>query len=60
MKSIYRRSPLADAMEENMSADLEEGDHAVHLNYGICVYRGLKTITDKTSTYEAMEAGIRQ
>ncbi len=44
-----------DAIEDSLSADLEEGDHAVHLNYGICIYRGLKTITDKNSTYEALE-----
>ncbi len=26
------------------AADLEEGDYAVHLNYGICIYKGLKTV----------------
>ena len=46
---------LSDSLDETLSADLEEGDNAVHLNYGICVYRGLKTITDKNSTYEAIE-----
>ncbi len=46
---------LSDTIEDSLSADLEEGDHAVHLNYGICIYRGLKTITDKNSTYEALE-----
>ena len=25
-------------------ADLEEGDYAVHINHGICIYRGLKNI----------------
>ena len=44
-----------DAIEETLSSDLEEGDYAVHVNYGIAVYRGLKTVTEKQCTYEAIQ-----
>ena len=44
-----------DAIEEAVSADMEEGDHAVHINYGICIYHGLKTIREKDRSYEALD-----
>ena len=51
----FRKLNIRDAIDETISSDLEEGDHAVHLNYGICIYHGLKIITDKQNTYEAIE-----
>ena len=51
----FRKLTVRDAIDETISSDLEEGDYAVHINYGICIYRGLQIITDKQSTYEAVE-----
>ncbi len=51
----FRKDKVRDAIGESLSSDLEEGDYAVHLNYGICIYRGLKTVSDKQSTSEVME-----
>ena len=44
-----------DTIEEAVSADMEEGDYAVHINYGICIYHGLKTIHEKDRSYEALD-----
>lgn len=38
---------------ENM-ADIEEGDLTVHLNYGLCRYRGLKTVKSGGSSIESL------
>lgn len=38
---------------ENM-ADIEEGDLTVHLNLGLCRYRGIKTITSGGSSIESL------
>ncbi|MBO7146709.1 MAG: transcription-repair coupling factor [Lentisphaeria bacterium] len=46
---------IRNSLDESLSADLEEGDHAVHINYGICIYHGLKTVAEKNSVYEAMK-----
>lgn len=36
--------------------ELEEGGYAVHINYGICLYRGLKTLTSSDGgTEEVLE-----
>ncbi len=39
---------------ENM-ADIEVGDLTVHLNYGLCLYRGIKTIRSAGSAIESLE-----
>ena len=46
---------VRDAVDETLSYDLEDGDYAVHVNYGVCLYKGLKTITEKQVSYEAIE-----
>jgi len=51
----FRKIDFRDAIDETLSSDLEEGDYAVHINYGICICRGLKTITEKQTVYEAIE-----
>ena len=38
------RKSVGDDVDQAAFADLEEGDYAVHINHGICIYRGLKTI----------------
>ena len=38
---------------ENM-ADIEEGDLTVHLNYGLCRYRGLKNVKSGGSSIESL------
>lgn len=35
--------------------ELEEGDLAVHINYGICRYHGLKTMEGSAGAFEALE-----
>ena len=55
VEADFRKLNIRDAIDETISSDLEEGDYAVHLNYGICIYHGLKIITDRQSTYEAVE-----
>ena len=39
---------------ENM-ADIEVGDLTVHLNYGLCRYKGIKTIKTSGSSLESLE-----
>ena len=51
----FRKIDIRDAIDETLSSDLEEGDYAVHVNYGICIYHGLKVITEKQLEYEAIE-----
>jgi len=43
--------------EEDLSAfaDLEEGDYAVHIQHGICIYRGLKTVQTGGATAEMLK-----
>ena len=54
-QSDHFREIVTNTDMEAGECDLEEGDYAVHINYGICVYHGLKIIEDKNSTYEALE-----
>ncbi|MBO4633339.1 MAG: transcription-repair coupling factor, partial [Lentisphaeria bacterium] len=54
-EDTFRKDDVRDAIDETLASDLEEGDYAVHVNYGICVFRGLKTVTEKQCVYEAME-----
>ncbi len=35
---------MPDSADTAAFADLEEGDYAVHIQHGICIYRGLETI----------------
>lgn len=45
-KARFEHATEAGADGEDLSAfaDLEEGDYAVHLQHGICIYRGLETV----------------
>jgi transcription-repair coupling factor (superfamily II helicase) len=36
-------------------ADMEEGDHVVHMGYGIGIFRGIKTITEKGVSQEMFQ-----
>ena len=36
-------------------SDIEEGDFTVHLNYGLCLYHGIKTITSGAERIESLE-----
>ncbi|MBO4304309.1 MAG: transcription-repair coupling factor [Lentisphaeria bacterium] len=49
------REMVTDTEDEIAGGELEEGDYAVHINYGICLYHGLKLMEDKNTTYEALE-----
>jgi transcription-repair coupling factor (superfamily II helicase) len=50
-KSIIEKNIPGDALEGE-SLQLDPGDHAVHLNHGICLYRGIEEIRDKGRTQE--------
>ena len=54
-ESIKFREMVTNTDEDFLCGDLEDGDYAVHINYGICLYHGLTLIKDRTSTYEALE-----
>ena len=54
-ESDFQKSYIRDAIDETLSSDLEEGDYTVHVNYGIGIYRGLKTIAEKNCIYEAVQ-----
>ena len=51
----FRKLDFRDAVDETISSDLEEGDYAVHVNYGICRYHGMKVITEKQTEREMIE-----
>ncbi|MBQ9338105.1 MAG: transcription-repair coupling factor [Lentisphaeria bacterium] len=51
----FRKLDFRDAVDETISSDLEEGDHAVHVNYGICIYRGMKIVEEKQAEREMIE-----
>lgn len=36
-------------------ADIEEGDHVVHMGYGIGIFRGIKTVTEKGISQEMFQ-----
>ena len=33
---------VRDAVDETLTYDLEDGDYAVHVNYGVCLYKPLR------------------
>lgn len=43
-KTEESEGEAADDPEIDSSGDLEEGDYAVHLNLGVCIYRGLSMV----------------
>lgn len=49
------RALTEDDPLEAFQGDLEEGDLAVHINYGICRYRGLKLVEGSAGAFEALE-----
>ena len=51
----FRKAVVRDAIDETLSSDLEEGDYAVHVNYGICIFQGLQLVTERSCTYEAIK-----
>ena len=51
----FRKIDFRDAVDETINSDLEEGDYAVHVNYGVCLYRGMKIISEQHSEREMIE-----
>ncbi len=54
------KSPHAQAMRSVFEVDFtefEEGDHVVHLQYGIGIYRGLTTLKQRAKSGETAGAG---
>ena len=49
------RTLTEDDPVEAFQSDLEEGDLAVHINYGICRYHGLKLMESASGSFEALE-----
>ena len=53
---IKERDPGEMQKEElAQMSDIEEGDFTVHLNYGLCLYHGIKTITSGAERVESLE-----
>lgn len=53
---IKERDPEEIRKEElAQMSDIEEGDFTVHLNYGLCLYHGIKTITSGSERIESLE-----
>ena len=53
---IKERDPDEIQKEElAQMSDIEEGDFTVHLNYGLCLYHGIKTITSGSGRIESLE-----
>ena len=53
---IKERDPNEIQKEElAQMSDIEEGDFTVHLNYGLCLYHGIKTINSGSERVEALE-----
>ncbi|MBR2364532.1 MAG: transcription-repair coupling factor [Lentisphaeria bacterium] len=54
-ESAKFRDMVTNSGEEASGGDLEDGDYAVHINYGICIYHGITLVEDRESSYEALE-----
>lgn len=54
-ESTRFRDMVTSTDEEAFTGELEDGDYAVHINYGICLYHGLVLVEEKECSYEALE-----
>lgn len=55
--AVIRERPPEELRKEELDqmSDIEEGDFTVHLNYGLCLYHGIKTITSGSERIESLE-----